>query len=159
MGEKFQKHLGKHKCCIEETFVTQTVLKPGNLRTGVGSRLRSEFNLIKLHRRNNERREEVVAPPPPASLAICIPSLRTMSRSSRRRGDFTLFHLRRCGRGKFIKFHLRHLRFWCLGRGRAAAGSRHGGDIITYGIKPGLTQQTVDHHLAPRAGTTWVIGI
>lgn len=41
MGEKFQKHLGKHKCCIEETFVTQTVLKPGNLRKGVGSRLRS----------------------------------------------------------------------------------------------------------------------
>lgn len=39
MGEKFQKQLSKHKCCIKEKLVTQTVLKSETLRSEAGPRL------------------------------------------------------------------------------------------------------------------------
>lgn len=75
-----------------------------------------EFNLIKLHRRNNKRRESSKerkstppSPRPPGHLRS-FPTNPELE--SRQRGGFTLFNLVRSKRGKFIKFHLRHLIFW-----------------------------------------------
>lgn len=102
MGEKFQKRLSKHKCCIKEKFVTQTVLKSETFRSEAGSKLHNGIQSdkaaqAKQYEKGVFRREEVVTPPPPWPSAFlpCEPRARVAVR-----GEISLSSILRDPRGE-----------------------------------------------------------